>query len=107
MTYDETVFATLLESGLPGTRNAWPLGHAPALPWFTYKRARGGEFIADDSNYARMHRYQVDLYMAEPDDEVYERFEQALGRLGPFVSHEVWNAVENCWITSYTLTYHP
>lgn len=107
MTPDETVYATLLESGLKGTKVAWPLGKAPKLPWFTYKRRKSGEVFADDRNYTKMQRYQIDLYQAEPDDEVVESFEEALGRIGPYAATEVWNAVENCWITSYTLTYHP
>lgn len=107
MTPDDMVYATLLESGLKGTKIAWPLGKAPKLPWFTYKRLKKGEVFADDRNYAKMQRYQIDLYQAEPDDAVIESFEEALDRIGPHAANEVWNAVEDCWITSYTLTYHP
>lgn len=103
---DSAVFSTLLSSGLPGTKYAYPIGGAPPLPWFTYKRRKGGEIHADDTNYTRMYRYQVDLYQAEPDDEVRDAFEETLLRLGPFDSHEVWIPTENCWETSYTLTYH-
>lgn len=104
---DEAVYSVLSESGLRGTKVAWPLGEAPSLPWFTYKRLKKGEVFADDRNYAKMQRYQVDLYQSDLDDEVVERLEAALDRIGPHSANEVWNAVENCWITSYTLTYHP
>lgn len=107
MTSDETVFQTLLGSGLPGTKAGWPLGDAPPLPWFTYKRVKGGEFIADSTNYAQMTRYEVDLYQADLDDEVRDAFEELVGRLGPYRSVETWINHENCWLTSYTFTYHP
>ena len=39
MTPDEVVFSTLCESGIAGTKNAWPMGGAPALPWFIVPHA--------------------------------------------------------------------
>lgn len=107
MTPDEVVYSTLLTSGLKGTKNAWPLGKAPALPWFTYKRARGGEVFADNRNYALMQRYEIGLYQHDADEDVRSAFEEALDHLGPHAANEVWNPVENCWITTYSLTYQP
>lgn len=107
MTPDEAVYTTLLKSGLPGTKVGWPIGGAPPLPWFTYKRTKGGEVFADDGNYAKMRRYDVDLYQAETDDDLRDEFEEVLSELGPFSSTEVWIPAENCWETSYRLTYHP
>lgn len=104
---DEAVYTTLLKSGLPGTKVGWPIGGAPPLPWFTYKRTKGGEVFADDRNYAKMRRYDVDLYQAEMDDDLRDEFEEVLSELGPFSSTEVWIPAENCWETSYRLTYHP
>ena len=103
---DEVVFTTLLKSGLPGTKVGWPIGGAPPLPWFTYKRVKGGEVYADDSNYTRMVRYDVDLYQREIDDDERDAFESVLAEIGPFSSDEVWIPSENCWDTSYRVTYH-
>ena len=106
MECDEAVFQALRASGIPGTRNAWPIGGAPPLPWFTYKRAKPYEVYADNSNYARMRRYYIDLYEAELDDALHDRFEECIEQIGPFSSYETWIPSENCWETSYTITYH-
>ena len=106
MTPDEYVFSALLTSGLPGTKYAWPLGGAPALPWFTYKHRRGGEVFADDSTYEKMRRYEVNLYEREQDDGVRESLEEALGKIGPYAEEDSWITSENCWVTSYSVTYH-
>ena len=103
---DKELFKKLKESGLPGAKMGWPLGQAPALPWFTYQRIKGGEVHMDNHNYARMWRYQVDLYQADLDDELRDAFEELLDDIGPFKSHEAWIETENCWVTSYSLTYH-
>ena len=107
MTPDETVYSLLCESGLKGTKVGWPVGGAPPLPWFTYERRKGGEVFADDSNYAKMRRYDVDLYQREADEAVQEAFETALSTVGPYACTEEWISSENCWVTSYTVTYHP
>lgn len=107
MTPDEIVFATLRASGLKGTKVGWPVGGAPPLPWFTYKHVKGGEFFADNSDYAFMRRYDIDLYQREPNDEEVERFEEAISHIGPYKCIETWEPGESCWITSYTVTYHP
>lgn len=107
MTPDEVVFQALLTSGLKGTKVGWPIGGAPPLPWFTYKHKRGGEFFADDGNFAKMRRYTVDLYEKVPDEEVGERFEEALSIIGPYSENESFITTENAWVTSYTVTYHP
>ena len=107
MTPDETVYTTLTACGLKGTKVGWPIGGAPPLPWFTYKRVKGGEFFADNANYALMQRYDIDLYQKEPDDEVRDRFEEALDGIGPHKCIESWIPAENCWVTSYSVTYHP
>lgn len=104
---DQAVFEALLTSGLPGTKVGWPIGGAPPLPWFTYKRVKGGEFFGDDSNYALMQRYDVDLYQKDADDDVRDEFELALAKVGPFKSIESWIPTEDCWVTSYSVTYHP
>lgn len=103
---DEVVFSTLLSSGIRGTRVGWPIGGAPPLPWFTYKHRRGGEFFADDSNFTKMRRYEVDLYEKEPNDTTHESFEEALATIGPYAETDSFITPENAWVTSYVLTYH-
>ena len=108
MTPDENVFATLSASGIRGTKVAWPDGNkVPPLPWFTYKRLKKGEVYADDSNYAKLQRYDISLYQAEPDEEPVDALEEAMRKIGPFACVESWVPMESAWVTSYTLTYHP
>lgn len=106
MECDEAVFKALLNSGIPGTKYAWPIDGAPPLPWFTYKRRKGGHMHADNSNYAHMVRYQIDLYEAEPDVELRERFGKCVASVGPYTDYETWIPSENCWETTYDVTYH-
>lgn len=103
---DDYVFETLSSSGLPGTKIGWPEGGAPSLPWFTYKRHKGGEVYADDTIYHRMRRYDVGLYQREIDDDERDAFEEAILKIGPFTSDEVWIPSESCWVTKYSFTYH-
>lgn len=107
MTPDEHVYQALTGSGIKGTKVAWPLGGSPPLPWFTYRHDKKGEFFADDSNYAKMQRYDIDLYQKEPDDDERNAFEEALSTIGPYACIESWIPVESCWVTSYSVTFHP
>lgn len=107
MTSDETVFYVLTESGLKGTKVGWPVGGAPPLPWFTYQRLKKGEFFADDRNYEKMRRYQIDLYQRDADDDLRDDFEEYVAQLGPYTCVESWIPAEDCWQTSYTITFHP
>ena len=84
---DDVVFATLTSCGIAGTKGAWPFKKEPPLPWFVYRHKKKGEVYADDRNYAKM--------------------QEALGVLGPYACYESWTPMENCWVTAYTLTYHP
>lgn len=103
---DEAVFTTLCTSGLPGTKVGWPIGGAPPLPWFTYKHGKGGEVFADDSTYAKMRRYEVDLYEKVPDEATEEALEEAIAQIGPYSCTDHWITDESCWVTSYVVTYH-
>jgi len=107
MTPDECVYQTLITCGMRGTKTAWQLGQVPPLPWFTYKHVKGGELFADDRNYAKMHRYEIDLYQKECDEDEREAFEDVLTRIGPWKCLESWIPAENAWITSYSATFHP
>ena len=107
MTSDEVVYTTLLTIGLPGTKMGWPLGGAPPLPWFTDQRLKKGEFYADNSMYQRMRRYQIDLFQKDADDDLRDAFEEVVATLGPYSSTESWIPSEDCWRTSYTITFHP
>lgn len=54
-----------------------------------------------------MQRYDIDLYQRDADDDVRDTFERAVAQVGPFKAVESWIPTENCWVTSYSVTYHP
>ena len=105
MTGDAEVFSALSESGIPGTKFCWPVGKAPATPWFTYELEDDGMFAADDENHAHIPVYRASLYEAEPDPLVESRFEDAVASLGPFTREEYWLESEKCQMTTYTFSY--
>lgn len=107
MAPNEVVYETLCSSGIPGAEWAFPLGKAPAPPFFVYMHERGGDLFAEDDNYAQMHRYRAELYMSEPDNAVRREFEAAISQLSPFTSNESWIPSENCLMVAYSFTYHP
>ena len=110
MNPDKEVFQALLKSGLRGTKRAWQEGHAPPLPWFVYMRRMGGEVMADDSNFAELPRYCVELYQREDDPSVREAIEGAMRSadgIGPYTAYEDWIPTEQCLMTSYYFTFHP
>lgn len=105
MTDDAYVFRVLTEqTGLPGTKLAWPYGKAPTLPWFVYMRDRGGETFAENDNYHILPRYKAELYIRENDPDLVEAFENAVREIGPYVHRESWIDNENCVMHSFTFT---
>lgn len=106
MTPNETVFRTLSGVGIPGTYLAYQEGSVPPLPWFVYMREGGGEFHADDSNYAALPRYRVELYMAERDASLIDAMARAIGeRFGPYATDESWVLSEHALMVTYEFTY--
>lgn len=106
MTPNEVVYQTVSGVGIPGTYAAYQEGSAPALPWFVYIRERGGEVYADDSNYATLPRYRVELYMAERDSDLIASVGEAIGgRFGPYSTDESWILSEHVLMVSYEFTY--
>lgn len=105
MTEDALVYATLTGlTGLPGTKDSWPYGHVPALPWFVYLRDRKGELHADNDNYYLMSRYKAELYIRENDPELVRVFADAVSTLGPYRHRETWLDSENCTMHTFTFT---
>jgi hypothetical protein len=103
----EAVYAALLESGFPGTHMAYPLGEAPALPWWCYSEVSDGRLVADGENYAELPRFEVQFLQRERDPEARAAMESAIAAIGPFRRSESWSESENCLITTYDFTYTP
>lgn len=105
MTEEALVFSTLSGlTGLPGTKDAWPFGEVPSLPWFVYYRDKKGEFHADNDNYYLMPRYKAELYIRENDPELVTAFEEAVSTLGTYRHRDMWLESENCMMHTFTFT---
>ena len=54
---------TLLETTkLPVTYQAWPIGHAPALPFICYRVTGSDNFPADNAVYLPVQSVDIELY---------------------------------------------
>ena len=101
---DGIVFRALLPTGVPGTRNAWPIDARPNRPRFTYRLESGGEIHADGGNYSAMPRYSVTLELDEHDDDLIETFEAAIAELGPYSYSEGYDEKSGAFTYEWDFT---
>lgn len=107
MTYEEALYRALTDV-CPGTYDAWKPGKAPPLPWFAYTRRNGEEVHADNTNYARLPRYRVELLFEEYDQSLVDRFEQALSGVGTWRLYAAeYLDSEGCHMHDYRLSANP
>jgi len=107
LTPGKRLFSKLSEV-VPGTYLAYRPNEVPPLPWFVYSRRNGEEFFADDTNYARLPRYRVELYFRENDPELVESFEAALSELGTWRLYSAdYIDSESCLMHDYRLSLNP
>lgn len=100
------VYASLSESGIPFAFLAWPKGSVPPLPWGVYVEGGTQSLYADDSLYARVTGYTVELYQKVADEAVEKKVEGAIANIGPFRKGEqAWIASEECSMTPYYFDY--
>ena len=102
---DQMVFDALADTGIPGSREHWPLGDVPPVPRWHYERADGGELIADGSNYAELPRYRVVL-VSDGDPELIEEFATRISTLGLRRYRETWDNDEDAVVSTWTFTVH-
>lgn len=105
MTSDERVYAALTALGIPGAHQAYPEGGAPAPPFFVYVLDDAGDVFADDSNWAALPGYRVQLLERSADPELERRVRAALmAEFGPVRTVEDWSQSEHARIVSYYFT---
>lgn len=102
MTSDERVFEALSATGVPGALQAYPEGKAPPAPFFVYMLDTAGEFYADDSNWAAIPSYRVELYEKARDADLEERFASAIrSAFGPVSVMEDWVESEHARMVTF------
>jgi len=99
-------YAALTALGIPGRFEAYPVGKAPAPPFFVYTVDDNGEFYTDDCTFARFPRMHVELFekVADPtlETSVRDALEEAFG---PVEQVGSWSQSEQCHIEQYDFTY--
>ena len=96
MSAKSVVYAALTATGIPGRQDAYPVGNAPAPPFFT-----------DGTIYASLPRFHVELFEKTSNPETEALVRDAITSLGcvPDETGE-WSESEVCHIQQYDFTYH-
>lgn len=98
--------AALSEVGLTGRYEAYPVGKAPAPPFYVYTVDDQGERYADNGTYARLPRMHVELFEKSADPALEESVRDALETaFGPVEQVGSWSQSEMCHIEQYDYTY--
>lgn len=104
----QAVYEALKTSGLPVTWDAWPVNHAPPLPWIAFAYRRDGEVYADNDNYAELTKFKAQLYYREYDPAIHQAFLDAISKIGPYRMYDdIYVESERCYMAEYDFTYHP
>ena len=75
--------AEMIESiGLPFTYYSFPIGNVPDLPYIVFYYPRNNDFIADDQNYQKIERLNIELYTQNKDFTAEEQIESVLNANG-------------------------
>ena len=102
----EETYSTLTALGIPGRYEAYPVGKAPAPPFFVYTVDDNGEFYSDDTTFARLPRMHVELFEKVADPALEESVRDALETaFGPVEQVGTWSQSEQCHIEQYDYTY--
>lgn len=104
---DTKLFKLLKSTGLSGFHQAKAEdgGTTVKPPFFVYSLDSGGEFGADDTNWAALPRYRVQLVERSTDYALERKVLEALrGEYGYVTVYEDWSESEKARIVSYYLT---
>lgn len=107
MSAKSKVYQALVATGIPGRQDAYPVGKAPAPPFFVYSEESVGGFVADGMIYASLPRFHVELFEKASDSATEALIRDAILSLGcvPDETGE-WSESEVCHIQQYDFTYH-
>jgi hypothetical protein len=107
MSAKSTVYAALVATGIPGRQDAYPVGKAPAPPFFVYTVETTGGFVADGTVYAALPKFHVELFEKVSNSEKEALVREAILSLGCVPDETgIWSESEVCHIEQYDFTYH-
>lgn len=83
MTYKD--IAEMIESiGLPFTYYSFPIGNVPDLPYIVFYYPNNDDFSADNENYVKAVRLNIELYTKNKDFDTEQTVENVLNAHGLF-----------------------
>lgn len=102
------VYQTVLSCGIPGTLEAYPVGQVPALPWFVYLCDDCGALAADDTDYAAVPRFRVELYEESRNAELESTIADTIREVyGPVRIMPEYIPDEDCRMVAYEFAFTP
>lgn len=107
MSAKSVVYAALINTGIPGRQDAYPVGKAPTPPFFVYTVESAGGFVADGTVYAELPRFHVELFEKVSNAATEKLVRDAILSLGCVPDETgLWSESEVCHIEQYDFTYH-
>lgn len=103
MTFKEIYQALTAQTTIPVTYYAYPEGQVPDLPFMVYYYPSNNDDPADNVNYGRIQRLNVELYTSEKDFSTEEDVEEVLIPLGVFTKTESYLNSENMYEVLYEM----
>lgn len=107
MSAKSEVYAALTATGIPGRQDAYPVGKAPAPPFFIFTVESTGGFVADGTIYASLPKFHVELFEKVSNAANEKLIRDAILALGSVPDETgTWSESEVCHIEQYDFTYH-
>lgn len=107
MSAKSVVYAALTATKVPGRQDAYPVGQAPTPPFFIMTQEDTGGFVADDTIYASLPRFHVELFEKVSNPAIEKLIRDAILSIGSVPDQTgIWSESEVCHIEQYDFTYH-
>ncbi len=101
----EDVVSAVRSAGLPVAHLAFPVGSNQGLPFCTFALEERRSLCADDSDFAEVSDWTVELYQEPSDAESETMLDAAIGAaFGPYRKSDAWVESEGCVQTTYSFS---
>lgn len=102
MTFEE-IFQILESTGFPVAYYAFESGNVPELPFVVYYYPGNHDDPADNTNYGRINRLNVELYTKEKSFETEAQIESVLPEIGVYSKAETYLPSESMYEILYEM----
>ena len=92
----------LMSFGRPVQYMRWKRGQAPELPYWLFRIPSRRDKKADNRNFQKVLKWQIDLYSDGKEEELEEKLEAALdAKRIPYTKHEDYIESEDMLLSRY------